>query len=251
MRLRDVTLVSTLAIGVIASHISAQERLASGHSNTYGSSSDSLYRIGSMEFMPFDTSDTSFFDYFEFTSGQTLSRTMPGMATPGLVAMPHLPSGALVTGVELDFCDDNATYDVSLTAYSAASDGTGVTPLGTITSNGASSGCGSNFVDLSSKNFTLDNGLNEIFFVVNSPDNSGGVGVSGAIVHYKLQVSPAPGSATFGDVPTSSPQFQFVEALVAAGITAGCGGGNYCPNNPVTRGQMAVFLAKALGLQWQ
>ncbi len=30
------------------------------------------------------------------------------------------------------------------------------------------------------------------------------------------------------------------------GITGGCGNGNYCPNNPVTRQQMAVFLLKAL-----
>lgn len=34
-----------------------------------------------------------------------------------------------------------------------------------------------------------------------------------------------------------------------SGITAGCGTG-YCPDNPVTRGQMAVFLTKALGLYW-
>ena len=31
----------------------------------------------------------------------------------------------------------------------------------------------------------------------------------------------------------------------AEGITGGCGGGNYCPDNPVTRAQMAVFLLKA------
>jgi hypothetical protein len=36
---------------------------------------------------------------------------------------------------------------------------------------------------------------------------------------------------------------------VASGITAGCGGGNYCPDAP-TRRQMAIFLAKALGLHW-
>ncbi|MGH9380129.1 MAG: hypothetical protein ACRD2Z_05905 [Thermoanaerobaculia bacterium] len=30
----------------------------------------------------------------------------------------------------------------------------------------------------------------------------------------------------------------------------GCCGGNYCPNALVTRGQMAAFLAKALGLHW-
>ncbi len=33
-----------------------------------------------------------------------------------------------------------------------------------------------------------------------------------------------------------------------AGITGGCGGGNYCPSDPNTRGQMAVFLVKTFGL---
>jgi hypothetical protein len=37
---------------------------------------------------------------------------------------------------------------------------------------------------------------------------------------------------------------------VASGITAGCGGGNYCPDAPLTRGQMAVFLSKGLGLHF-
>src|SRR5690606_642507 len=68
------------------------------------------------------------------------------------------------------------------------------------------------------------------------------------IVFYKLQVSPAPATATFNDVPTSSPFHRFVEALVDAGTTAGCGGGNYCPDAPVTRAQMAVFLSQVLGL---
>lgn len=71
-----------------------------------------------------------------------------------------------------------------------------------------------------------------------------------AALSWQRQVSPAPASATFGDVPTSHTFFQFVEALADAGITAGCGGGDFCPNDPVTRGQMAVFLAAALGLHW-
>ncbi len=29
------------------------------------------------------------------------------------------------------------------------------------------------------------------------------------------------------------------------GVTTGCGGGNYCPNGPVTRKQMSAFLLKA------
>ena len=63
-------------------------------------------------------------------------------------------------------------------------------------------------------------------------------------------MTPAPATATFTDVPTDHQFFQFIEALSASGITGGCGPGIYCPDAPVTRGQMATFLAKALGLHW-
>jgi hypothetical protein len=69
-------------------------------------------------------------------------------------------------------------------------------------------------------------------------------------VYYKLQISPAPAIATFADVPSTHPFYKFVEALYASGITAGCGNNNFCPDAPVTRGQMAVFLSAALGLHW-
>lgn len=68
--------------------------------------------------------------------------------------------------------------------------------------------------------------------------------------YWRRTVSPAPGQATFNDVTTNHPFFQFVEALAASGITAGCGGGNFCPDAPITRGQMAAFLSKALGLHF-
>jgi hypothetical protein len=51
--------------------------------------------------------------------------------------------------------------------------------------------------------------------------------------------------ATFADVPTSNPFFHYVETIFQLGITGGCTTGNYCPGNPVTRAQMAVFLLKA------
>jgi hypothetical protein len=38
----------------------------------------------------------------------------------------------------------------------------------------------------------------------------------------------------------------WIEELAGLAITGGCGGGLYCPNNAVTRQQMAVFLLKAL-----
>ena len=76
------------------------------------------------------------------------------------------------------------------------------------------------------------------------------MGVGGVKIIWRRQVSPPPASSTFGDVPTDHPFFQFIEALAPSGITAGCAPGNFCPNAPLTRGQMAVFLSKALGLHW-
>jgi S-layer homology domain len=59
---------------------------------------------------------------------------------------------------------------------------------------------------------------------------------------------PPPCTGTvFPDVPcTGGPFDSWIEELAALQITGGCGGGNYCPGNTVTRQQMAVFLLKAL-----
>jgi uncharacterized protein YkwD len=51
---------------------------------------------------------------------------------------------------------------------------------------------------------------------------------------------------SFGDVPDSHWAWNFVERLSAAGITGGCGNGLYCPDDPVTRAQMAVFLLRGI-----
>jgi hypothetical protein len=67
---------------------------------------------------------------------------------------------------------------------------------------------------------------------------------------YQLQLSPAPATATFADVPTTHLYFRAIEALAKSGITSGCGGGNFCPDQAVTRGEVAKFLAVALGLSW-
>jgi hypothetical protein len=69
-------------------------------------------------------------------------------------------------------------------------------------------------------------------------------------VRWHRTVSPPPATASFNDVPTSHQFFQFIEALKASGITGGCGNGNFCPDSPLTRAQMAAFLSKALGLNW-
>lgn len=77
-------------------------------------------------------------------------------------------------------------------------------------------------------------------------------GIGGGRVFWRRQVSAPPATPTFNDVPASNPFFQYIEALSASGITGGCqlSPPLYCPDATLTRGQMAVFLAKALGLHW-
>jgi len=52
-------------------------------------------------------------------------------------------------------------------------------------------------------------------------------------------------AADFLDVAQGNPFYSDIMKVDLAGITAGCGGGNYCPNGSVSRAQMAVFLLKA------
>src|SRR5262249_49890270 len=56
--------------------------------------------------------------------------------------------------------------------------------------------------------------------------------------------SPPSCSGVFPDTPCPGPFTNWVERLAAEQITAGCGGGGYCPSDPVKRSQMAVFLLK-------
>ncbi|MCU0293201.1 MAG: hypothetical protein MUF10_14610, partial [Thermoanaerobaculaceae bacterium] len=61
---------------------------------------------------------------------------------------------------------------------------------------------------------------------------------------------PPPGTgAVFTDVPLSYWAVSWIEQLFAEGITTGCGTvGMYCPDEPLPRSQMAVFLKRTLGL---
>jgi len=67
---------------------------------------------------------------------------------------------------------------------------------------------------------------------------------------WRREVSPAPDTATFIDVPVNTGYHRWVEATVASGIMNQCAPGRFCPNAPVTRGQLAYFLSRALGLHW-
>lgn len=62
-----------------------------------------------------------------------------------------------------------------------------------------------------------------------------------------VEAAGVPPGGTFVDDDGNTHE-GMIEAIAALGITLGCGGTLYCPDDPVTRGQMASFLARAFKL---
>lgn len=63
-----------------------------------------------------------------------------------------------------------------------------------------------------------------------------------------LDASPAAFAGSFNDVPAGQWYTGFVERVAELGISTGYSDGTYRPNSPISRGEMAVFLLRALGL---
>ncbi len=63
-------------------------------------------------------------------------------------------------------------------------------------------------------------------------------------IYHGNGYAPPAATGVFSDVPIAMPLAPWIEEMARLSITSGCGPSMYCPNNAVTRGQMAVFLAK-------
>jgi hypothetical protein len=242
------------ALLVTASTVSAQTGAALPVSpRAYGSDTQTLV-LGAAAFSPIGSLT------YEYASVGYVYRT--GGADNGMWAPVNLPNGAVVDHVCVSLFDSNGAAD-ALVEW-------GLYELGSAV-NLAS------FVPISSQTDDYNGGYH-VFCVPDVPhtirsiddfdgdgiENSGAYRVAvyfpgtgntirlgGATIYYHLTVSPAPAVATFPvDVPTNHPFFRYIEALAEAGITAGTGPGAFSPDDPVTRGQMAVFLSIALGLHF-
>jgi len=242
---RISSLAALMGFWVVTATGAAQTTATPKALETYGPNL-SFYRVGFTEFLPTDSALTFSDVFLNVSTSHARYPTSESLAQ--FVAVPHLPSGALVSGVEFDWCDTNASSDANFYVLQTLYTGENETLIGSTSSNG-SAGCEYSIAEISPP-FTVDNNHTQLLLSAFLPETDGSVAIAGAIVRYQLQVSPAPATATFTDVPVSHPFFQFVEALAASGITGGCGAGKFCPNDPVTRGQMAVFLSKALGLEF-
>jgi hypothetical protein len=218
-------------------------------SDEFGTTTSSILNLGPCEMMPRSAAD---FTTVEATSCISLG-VLSGQARVQAGAEVHLPNGVQITEITLYYNDTHTTSNPS-------------TGLWRVSTTGAAAGvqfldpgvfsAGDNFLTITLDTpHTVDNTANKYHYlvaldrVVATPAEQ--ERIYRVAIKYRRQISPAPLTATFTtDVPTTHPFFRFIEALAASGVTGGCGAGAYCPDQPVTRGQMAVFLSTALGLHW-
>ena len=165
----------------------------------------------------------------------------------------QLPSGALVTGFTAYGFDSSAVDDPTYYLYQVCNTPSGVSGA-IVGSATVTSGFTGGYYALSSAalSHTVDNSDCSYRVIADTSSSTcdGGETVQGVAIRWKRQISPDPVSSSFTDVPTGSTFHREVEAMAASGITGGCGGGKFCPDAPVTRGQMAAYLSRALGLHW-
>lgn len=214
---------------------------------TFGTTSSTSHTLQAFAFTGFSAADNASVDANGF--GARFCSTGGCL----LEAAVSLPAGALVTAIELEACDTSTSGAVTATLLR-------VDPLESNVFNLASASTGPAAFIPSCDFFlsplaileTIDNFASTYQVEVAITGTGAATRFQAVRVFYNLQVSPAPATASFIDVPTSHGFFQFIEALRAAGITTGCSTPPplYCPDAPVTRGQMAVFLSKALGLHF-
>jgi hypothetical protein len=212
----------------------------------FGVEDVAILNIGPCSLQPRFTADATNID----TSN--CERVNPAAGTLRLGADVQLPAGAVITEVTIDYFDSHTTSNPAFGLFRVSNTGV-LTSLFNVTVPGSFSGGNNTTTIPLSTPETVDNQTNNYIFLT-ILDRTGAEieGFFRAAIKYRRQVSPAPAIATFNDVPTGHPFFQFIEALFASGITAGCSTSPplFCPDAPLTRGQMAVFLSKALGLHF-
>ena len=212
---------------------------------TFGTTEYSVTSVFSASFASFDSSQriATNHDSYRFFSSASSTQYFMGSV--------NVPAGVVIDYLGINNCDPSAAGGTYVFQLMDSTSGINYTQIGEIQSLQNSCAVEYNASALNYQ-YPANAGHNLQIYVISAAGapTDGSAGVQSVEVWWRRQVSPAPATADFNDVPTSHPFFQFIEALYQSGITAGCGAGNYCPDSAVTRGQMAAFLAKALGLNW-
>ena len=213
----------------------------------YGVGNTNILQIPAAAFVPFNTTWTHDGNGYFYPASSSL-------IAHGWAPL-QLPSGAQIQYVDLYYSDGDSTYDATAKILAATGSGpsnpVAFNTIGNIASSSGSSGQGyaasAVFAYTVNNDVQYDGGA-QLFVQVTLPSTA--IGFKAVDIWWTRQISPAPATATFADVPTNHPYFRVIEALAASGITSGCGGNNFCPNGTVTRQEVAKFLVRALGLYW-
>jgi hypothetical protein len=171
-------------------------------------------------------------------------------SVPYMAAPVRLPAGAHIGTIALSYCSANAG-DLVIALYDNLSRGAGQNG-GNLIAGPLTSSSGCHFSGLSADYVYDSSDEHPLYLVVFFAGEvwDGSTKFNSASVYYRRLVRVSKIGGRFDDVPATDFGFDYIEALAASGITGGCGGDNYCPDQPVTRRQMAIFIAKALGLHW-
>jgi len=246
-----VVLVSAAAGAVGAGGPTTDDGVEDMDPDLYGLGGNLLF-ISAEEFNCANPSDCSYTPQTLYFWG------VLGSSSWQIYAPVNLPSGALVTGMRVFYYDNDPEEDLEVKLIRVWQRNTvrDAEVLATFESDGTPT-VSADYVDIF-PDFTVAYRTGAIisgytyqsYFVRAHLPPGLFVTIRGVGIHWQRQVSAAPGTASFNDVGTGHWAFRHIEALNASGITSGCGGGSYCPGANVTRAEMAVFLAKALGLHY-
>jgi hypothetical protein len=245
--------VLLVGFAVVATSAAAQDAgMSRGLRDVYGLTTLGIKWLSAQKFLPMGGNAPLQYEASNFW-------TNPGSASPQRYAanLDEVPTGAIVHGLTCVFRDTSMANGLNFGFERATQD----------FPTGASNGSRTTQVLASAPTAADAPGIGYLPLSVVPPetirvlpvptqvtqynvtaDVASDTSFAGCAVFYALQLAPAPSVASFTDVPVGHPFFQVIEALKAAGITAGCTATEFCPDAPVTRAAMAAFLARALGL---
>ncbi len=177
------------------------------------------------------------------------------VATITVVTTPSAPgtvtAASSVSSPELDVDSANNAFPVQTTVEACPPPAPTITAPSSVPpataglSASASSGAGHTATwTLTGGTIDSGQGTNQITFTSGDPGTTMLLEVVDSILGCDAPPASALISVDFLDVPPAHQFHDAVNTVARHGVTAGCGGGNYCPGDSVTRAQMAVFLLK-------
>ncbi len=255
--LRNLTLlIGSLAAGLSAAiaqevHPRAASDDAAGlttiHDEAYGVATTDHLTLNATDFRPSHPSSQYSIDLGNLQLINTAGANF-------FMAPVRLPSGARITGVEFAGCNF-VVGDTIVVGLARALDPAGATESMALVTVDNQPNCDFWSSDVIT-NPTVNNYQYSYWVVVQFgqnllfPPHSGNLRLRAVRIWWERQVTGLDATANFTDVPLENPYRRWVEAASAAGILAPCASGRFCPDNPVTRAQLALALSKALGLKY-